>query len=341
MADAPAPPPADTAAQRTALQGWGTALTGGLIDPNGQTFGGGLNAQQWVDRLNSAYPGAKASLEDVQGSDGQSLGVRVNYDIAGLPQGAGQALGGTGGVEFSDPDSKFNYKGGTDDKVINPDAVFNDPLWGQYTSTNNISDPMSAFDKYGMMATMATIAAMTGGALAPLVAGAGAGAAAGAVDAGAATTGAFDVGGSLGTGLVTGDAAGEAATLAAETAASGAGAGASSGGLLGSITDSLNPMNVINTLTNNISNPSWWLGQAARQGVNMGIGQITGSGQDPDFFTHLAESLGLGALGPTGSLISQGTGLVNAVNSRDPTAAVMALVRQFTSAAHNSGAGGT
>jgi hypothetical protein len=313
------------------LQGWGTYLTGATIG-EGQTAGGGLDAQQWVDRFNAAFPNANASIQDQgQNENGQSAGSKVVYDTSGLPAGWQQALGGTGGVEFSDPSSKYNYKGGTDDNVINPAAVYNDPLWGQYTSNNNIKQPVDNFDKYLQTGIYATLAAMTGGAMAPLLAGGGA-AAGGGLDAAGVSAGAggIDAG-------VAGGAASDAAAGLGETGLVSASAGGT-GSIIDSITAALNPANAINSLATNLTNPSWWTGQLVHQGMNYGVGQLEGQGNDPNYFSHLAESLGLGALGPTGSLISGGETLTNAARTNNPAAAI-GLLSHYLKVPPSSGGG--
>ncbi|MFS8083815.1 MAG: hypothetical protein ACMG51_10210 [Ginsengibacter sp.] len=294
---APAAPAAP--AQPPSLTGYGTFLTGALIGQD-ETAGGGQTIDEYLDRVK--YYDPNASIETVWGSEGQSLGQKINYDITKLPTGANKAIGG--GVEISDPSSHW---GGSDSPIINQNAVQHDPFWGTYTSMTNISEPEDNFDKYGMMATMATIAVMSAGAASGLIGGAMAGAAADGGALAAEGTGAFDMAGSLGTGMVTGNAAGEMATAAAEAG------GASVASATGTGT-------IFDTMGAHLTDPSWLAQQAVRQG----IGVIQNGGH----FDPVSSIVGLvsGSTGIPGASAVAGLGLSAARgNTIDPLNAALGV----------------
>lgn len=153
--------PTLTPEQIQALQGWGTGLTSGLVDRNGQKFGGDKTLDQFVDNLNAQFPGLNASIEDVTGGDsGTYIGSKVNFDQSKLPEGWQQALGGTGRVELSDPNSKWGQGQGT--LIKNPYAVTNDPTWGKYTSMSNIYEQPDKAGDVGFWGPLAVGAAIGG-----------------------------------------------------------------------------------------------------------------------------------------------------------------------------------
>lgn len=151
-----------TADQTSALQGWGTALTGGLVDRNGQTFGGGKTLDQYVQNLNAQFPGLNATIQDQTGGDsGTYIGSTVNFDQSKLPAGWQQALGGTGRIELSDPDSKWGQGQGT--LIKDPNAVVNDPTWGKFTGMQNIYEQPDKITDVGAWGPL-VVSAIIGGA---------------------------------------------------------------------------------------------------------------------------------------------------------------------------------
>lgn len=127
--------PYDSAQAAQDLQGYGTALTGGLIDKNGQTFGGGKDVDSYLATLRKYDP--NAHLEDQTNSEGAYSGSLLKYDINKLPPGALQAITGPkGGVELSDPNSHWND--GDTTRIIDPSKINTDPIYGRSTSQTNI-----------------------------------------------------------------------------------------------------------------------------------------------------------------------------------------------------------
>lgn len=149
-------------AQQQALTGYGTALTGGLVDRNGQTFGGGKTLDQYVQGLNAAFPGLGATIEDETGGDsGTYIGSKVNFDPSKLPAGWEQALTGpTGGIEVSDPDS--HWGDGSATKFFDPSKVQTD-AWGTHTGANNIYQTPDTLRDVGVWGPL-LVSAVIGGA---------------------------------------------------------------------------------------------------------------------------------------------------------------------------------
>lgn len=127
-------PAVDPAQAALDLRGYGTAATGGLVDRYGQTFGGGKNADSYLADIQKYDPNAQ--WVDQTNSEGSYSGSILQYDINKLPKGAAQAMTGAGGgVELSDPDSQW---GTGPTRIIDPNAVNNDPIYGRSTGMQNI-----------------------------------------------------------------------------------------------------------------------------------------------------------------------------------------------------------
>lgn len=277
------------------MSGWGNFLNGTLVDSSVHAGGGNDDIYSYLKKVQQYDP--NASIKHTQGSDGQDLGMTIDYDMAKMPHGAAQALTGpTGGAELNDPMGKNPYKGGTDNGIVNPNLVKTDSTWGTHTGwANNNYNPESAFDKYGQMAVMATIAAMTGGALAPMM-----GVGGGAVGAGGVNLGADGfVAGSAGDLAAGGSGAYAGGGGAAAFSAAGGGTGGA-GGFLGNLGSQLNPSNIATNIGNNLSSPSWWANQAIKQG----IGVIQNGGHfDP---LNAATGIGLNSMGsPAASMLAR------------------------------------
>jgi hypothetical protein len=164
-----AAPTVDPAQAHKDLQGYGTALTGGLVDKYGQTFGGGKNIDSYLADIRK-YD-ANASLEDQMSSDGTYMGSKLNFDPSKLPKGILEATTGPkGGIELSDPDSHYGIGMGSDSdfRTIDPNLIGSDPIYGSHTSEGNIYQKADGLTDVGTWGPL-VMSLVTGGAMAGML----------------------------------------------------------------------------------------------------------------------------------------------------------------------------
>ncbi len=184
--------------------------------------------------------------------------------VLGTNKGEGGRLVYTGGLN----DSTGNYTN-TSQKLLNKDAVYNDPTWGQYTTDANINKSDGGWDTFWKIAPL--IPSLIAGGVGMFgLAGAG-GATAGDIAAGA------DTGGMFGTPLAAAGGSGATASFlpaalarALPNAVKGTIQGLNSNG------GKLNPLGLATSLVPGALGLPSWVGPLA----NAGIGLAQGGGFD-------------------------------------------------------------